>query len=279
MFTPLKCDDIFILHQSTETSFLEFQTESSIAYCIDSHHRLTFCDILMIYIQERGIVMKNIGIVFIICLSTLIGCQPEAKSHSADFNQIEDSYDEGHYSSKNSNKKMEISIDGQQYTYSNTDYPILSSYARNFKDPEEEFNSLSFQHIVKDTYIVTFACHHNACSHLMIDFNQATSFLLSDLSKMVEYHLFPEQNYVGFLFERELDNQTKNHQLKVINVNSLQPVELELKEENYLIPRPNQFQYPIYSVNFNTNQTITIKTDPPPSSEETGTIKTTWIYK
>ncbi|WP_176140700.1 hypothetical protein [Halobacillus salinus] len=230
--------------------------------------------------RNRGIVMNKMLFSFAICFIALAGCQAGQDNTSSTSEVLEEAIGIEQTNANQENDDIaEVVIDQHNYDYSFSDYPILSRYLGNFNKPVQKLQSLSFTHVINDQYIVTFACHQDDCSYLLIDFDQASSFLLSDLSVLTEYQLSPDQSFAAFLFERSTEDQTPTHHLSVLNLETLQPVELELQEEEQLIPRPNQFQYPIRSVTFDTNQIITVESEPISNSGVRDVITTHWIYQ
>ncbi|WLR47169.1 hypothetical protein LC065_16845 [Halobacillus litoralis] len=174
--------------------------------------------------------------------------------------------------------KMQLTLDGASYPFTTKDYPILSQYVHNFDRPEEQLGNLPFSKINEDQYLVEFACHEQRCSHLMIDFEQKHSFLISDLSKLVSNHVSPDQQYVAFLFERTYEEEV-THQLVVMDLGTLEPVDLE-PGEDHLLPKPNQYQYAIHSVTFMDEERLKITNDDPVAGADThDPVRTQWIYK
>lgn len=175
-------------------------------------------------------------------------------------------------------KKIQLTIAEDTYPFFYQDFPILSQYVHNFDRPEEKLRQLPFTKIKDDRYLVEFACHENRCSHLMIDFKEKHSFLMSDLSTLIKSEVSPDQQFIAFLFERT-QGDTKKHQLIVMDLNHLAPVELAAGED-HLLPKPNQYQYTIQSVTFMDEEKLKIiSEDPMANSENKETISSLWIYQ
>ncbi|MYL48960.1 hypothetical protein GLV98_05660 [Halobacillus litoralis] len=213
-------------------------------------------------------------------LLLLVGCSSNADAEDTlKINPLEGDdplLEEGR--AEDNGNKMQLTLDGASYPFTTKDYPILSQYVHNFDQPEEQLRKLPFSKIKENQYLVEFACHEQRCSHLMVDFEQKHSFLMSDLSRMVSSQVSPDQQYVAFLFEREYEEEAK-HQLAVMNLDTLEPVPLE-PGENHLLPKPNQYQYAIHSVTFMDEERLQITSnDPVAGSDTKDPVRTQWIYK
>ncbi|CDQ19986.1 hypothetical protein [Halobacillus karajensis] len=210
-----------------------------------------------------------------------IGCRANADTEEpVDMTPVEESEItlEEQESSKDKEKKMQLTLENTTYSFVYKDYPILSQYVHNFDQPEEQLRRLPFSKIKKDQYRVEFACHEERCSHLMIDFNKKDSYLMSDLSRLVSTHVSPDQHFVAFIYQRDHDGEHR-HQLIVMDLDTLEPVELE-PNGDHLIPKPNQYQYAIHSVTFMDEEKLQITSDDPmadPSVEEP--VHSLWIYQ
>jgi hypothetical protein len=183
---------------------------------------------------------------------------------------------EGHASEEE--KKLQLTIGEKTYPFLYKDFPILSQYVHNFERPEEKLRQLPFTEIKNDRYLVEFACHEKRCSHLMIDFKEKHSFLMSDLSTLLSTEVSPDQQFIAFLFERT-QGDAKKHQLIVMDLVHLAPVELEAADD-FRLPKPNQYQYTIQSVTFMDEEKLKItSTDPMASGENNKPITSQWIYQ
>ncbi|SFJ89874.1 hypothetical protein SAMN04487936_105118 [Halobacillus dabanensis] len=175
-------------------------------------------------------------------------------------------------------KKLQLTIEEESYPFLYKDFPILSQYVHNYDRPEEKLRQLPFTRIKDDRYLVEFACHENRCSHLMIDFKEKHSFLMSDLSTLIESQISPDQQFIAFLFERTQED-TKKHQLIVMDLDRLTPVELEAGAD-HLLPKPNQYQYTIQSVTFMDEEKLKIiSEDPMADGENKESISSLWVYQ
>lgn len=222
---------------------------------------------------------KNVWwIVFLLLL--MVGCSSNAEAEDSLNNKpfegdaplIEEA------EAENSSDNMQLTLDGSSYPFTAKDYPILSQYVHNFDQPDQKLQELPFSKIAENQYLVEFACHEQRCSHLMIDFEQKHSFLMSDLSKLVSSHVSPDERYVAYLFERTYEEQAK-HQLVVMDRETLEPIDLEAGED-HLLPKPNQYQYTIHSVTFMDEEQLQItSSDPMAGSETEDSVQTHWIYK
>ncbi|MCA0969504.1 hypothetical protein LCM20_02720 [Halobacillus litoralis] len=222
--------------------------------------------------------MYKVGTLLLIILSVLTSCQSITDAGGGEIQSEDDSLPgESVEAAQAGDKPMTISIDEKEYLYTFADYPILSGYVKNFEDPVAQLESLSYRPLLDDQYLITFACHGDTCSHLLIDFKQKASFLLSDLSKLTKMNVSPDQAYASFLFERKHKNEPATNQLTVMDLDALQPASLELENEEQLMPRPNQFQYAIYSMSFVNQDTLKMESDPSPNSTEKDPITTTWM--
>lgn len=225
--------------------------------------------------------MKKRCMILGILVFTLVGCQSSYKTaQSADREEIQIDTTQSNSESKpaESTLEHEVMINEKAYSLYFDDYPILYKYLHNFNDPFKKLQSLSFNPVHEDLYVLTFACHENQCSTLLIDFKTRSSFLLSDLSTLINQQLSNDGSAASFLFERKGANKSNVHQLIVIDLQSMQPVHLELKGDENLIPRPNQYQYAIQSVTFTNNQ-LHMVSKHPASINENKWIETTWTYK
>ncbi|MBX0356707.1 hypothetical protein [Halobacillus sp. Nhm2S1] len=223
--------------------------------------------------------MKNAGWIGLFLL-LLVGCSSNADAEDTlNINPLEgeDALTEEETAEGNGNK-MQLTLDGVSYPFTAKDYPILSQYIHNFDQPEEYLRKLPFSKIREDQYLVEFACHEKRCSHLLIDFQQNHSFLMSDLSQLVSSHISPDQQYVAFLFERTHEEMAV-HQLVVMDLDTLEPIELE-PGEDHLLPKPNQYQYAIHSVTFMDEERLQITSDDPMADSDTkDPVRTQWIYQ
>lgn len=224
--------------------------------------------------------MKKRCMILGILVFILIGCQSSHKTaQSADREDVQETTQTNSESkAADSALEHEVMINEKVYSLHFDDYPILSKYVHNFNDPFKKLQSLSFNPVHEDLYVLTFACHQNQCSTLLIDFKERSSFLLSDLSALIDQQLSIDGSIASFLFERKGANESNVHQLMVIDLQSMQPVPLELKGDENLIPRPNQYQYEIQSVTFTNNQ-LQMVSEHPSSINENKWLETTWTYK
>ncbi|MBA2174401.1 hypothetical protein H0266_05715 [Halobacillus locisalis] len=225
--------------------------------------------------------MKKWCTILGILIFTLAGCQSShktAQSANLEGVQTESTQNNSERQPSESALEHEVIINEKVYSFRLDDYPILSKYVHNFHDPLKKFQSLTFKPIHEDLYVVTFACHQNKCSTLLLDLKKGASFLLSDLSALVDQQLSIDEAFASFLFERKRENGTNIHQLLVIDLQTMQPVSLELDNDDNLIPRPNQYQYEIQSVTFKNNQLLIVSSDPSSITKNTW-LETTWTYK
>lgn len=222
---------------------------------------------------------KNVWWIGLVLL-LLVGCSSNADAEDTlNMNSLEgDDPPIDEEGAEANGNKMQLTLDGASYPFTAKDYPILSQFVHNFDQPEPQLRKLPFSKIKEDQYLVEFACHEQRCSHLMIDFEQKHSFLMSDLSKLVSSHVSPDQQYVAFLFERTYEKEAM-HQLVVMDLRTLEPIELE-PGEDHLLPKPNQYQYAIHSVTFMDEERLQITSnDPVAGSDTKDPVRTQWIYK
>lgn len=211
----------------------------------------------------------------------VVGCNSNAEAEEpTEVNPIEEEgiaiKAEGQTSEEE--KKLQLTIEEESYPFLYKDFPILSQYVHNFDRPEEQLRQLPFTKIKDDRYLVEFACHENRCSHLMIDFKEKDSFLMSDLSTLISSEVSPNHQFIAFLFERT-QGEAERHQLIVMDLDSLAPVELEAGED-HLLAKPNQYQYAIQSVTFMDEEKLKITSENPMATgENKETVSSLWIYQ
>lgn len=171
---------------------------------------------------------------------------------------------------------VDLVIDGEIQIFDSDQFPILFQYVSNLPQPKEALRSLPFQKVGQAQYMASFACHEEYCSHILLDFEKGTSYLLSDLSKFIMIDYSQSKQYAAFLFERILESGPA-HQVTVMDLFAMEPSTLELNEEvSQLIPQPNQFMYSISDMVIISESEIQLKS----SSEENNTtiIETTWTF-
>ncbi|WP_226578085.1 hypothetical protein [Halobacillus litoralis] len=222
--------------------------------------------------------LKNWGILLLIAICIgLAGCNTSANAKETT-DQLQENEQPIVQDGLREEDPQDLSFTLEEQTYKLTqkEFPILYQYINNFEDPEQTLKNLTYTQIQKDQFLVEFACHKNRCSHLLIDFKQKLSYLLSDISSLVSIQPSPEGNYVAFLFERLREDEPK-HQLMVMDLQTVQTVELEAADGNVLA-KPNYYQYAIQSVTFMNEEKIRIISEDP-KEEVNDTITSQWIYQ
>ncbi|KHE67556.1 hypothetical protein [Halobacillus sp. BBL2006] len=224
--------------------------------------------------------MNKLGFTLFILSIMVIGCQASAETREQTNKHAQTTVEET--SSEESADLNEIEIPLQlsdhTYTFHSQKFPILSSYIENFENPAEKLHSLSFTPIGNDQFLAEFACHDDACSYLLLDFQRQTSFLLNDLSTLAKIQHSDDRAYIAFLFERSIEGQKKHH-LTVMDLSAMEPVSIELKDGQKLIPKPDHYQYSIQSVTFMEDKQIQIVSNAAASETEVAAgTKTVWMY-
>ncbi|WP_281975163.1 hypothetical protein [Halobacillus litoralis] len=212
----------------------------------------------------------------------LIGCnhnadaedENPAKVHAVEEGEIKV---EKEPATEKAEQKLQLTVQGNSYPFQFNDFPILSQYVQNFDRPEETLQNLPFVQIKEDQFFVEFACHEERCSHLLLDFGEKNSFLLSDLSAWRTTKISPDNQYAAFLFERATAEGAK-HQLTVVDLSTLEPVELEAAD-NQLLLKPNHYQYTIHDVTFMDEEQLKIISTPMDAGEDPAYVTSMWNYQ
>ncbi|ELK45433.1 UNVERIFIED_CONTAM: hypothetical protein N8J90_01365 [Halobacillus marinus] len=179
-------------------------------------------------------------------------------------------------STEEQEESIKLDVDGTTYIIEQDNFPILWQFIHSSGNTEAAIEGLHYQEVTEDRYLIDFACREDVCSHLLISFEDEVSYLLSDLSERESIELSPEGGYAAFLFSRDVNGE-KKHQMTVVDMASLNPMELETADE-YLLPRPDQYQYAIDSVTFMEETLIQMKSESIPEEPGRESVTSLWKY-
>lgn len=220
-----------------------------------------------------------VWMIFCICLF-FIGCENNEQPVEAieTTSSTEGNHTQIEETSEKEENDFSVKLENQEYLLSFDSFPILTRYIENFENPQQKLENLTYIPLLDDQFLVEFACNGKACSYLILDFHNQSSYLLSDLSTFVSKQQASNFHYASFLFERTSVEGVKKHHLVIMDLYTLEPTLLEITDEDTLIPRPAQFQYSIRSVTFLEDQKIEIVSEDHLSNSKKD-IVTTWKYQ